>query len=225
MKVKQFFEFYWQTEHPPPEVDSTVPHRARFLETMIRRTSGESHDPSALTVLDAGCGSGIFARQLRGMGHKVIAVDFAERAARNARTNLLGVNVAVGALEEQLPLISNVFDVVWCSEVLAHLFDVCGALQELNRVLKMNGLLIVTTPYHGLLKNLSLSLHGFDRHFNPRGNILRFFSPSSLKECLESAGFEAQICGGCGRSWPLYRTMFATARKRAQSQTTCQMLR
>ena len=54
-------------------------------------------------------------------------------------------------------------DAVWFGETIAHLFDAHSILTEFNRVLRTEGTLILTTPYHGLVKNLSMVLFEFER--------------------------------------------------------------
>jgi len=68
------------------------------------------------------------------------------------------------------------FDVAWSTEVIEHIYYIHNYLFEINRILKLGGIFIITTPYHGLIKNFSIVLFGFDKHFcNIRGGILDFF--------------------------------------------------
>jgi ubiquinone/menaquinone biosynthesis C-methylase UbiE len=51
-----------------------------------------------------------------------------------------------------MPFEDKIFDVVWSTEVIEHLYHVQRYLHEINRVLKPNGLFILTAPYHGIIK-------------------------------------------------------------------------
>ena len=124
-------------------------------------------------------------------------------------------HLETASLEEGLPFASEAFAAIWCTEVLEHLFDVHTALTELNRVLMPGGLLVLTVPYHGLIKNLLIALGGFERHFNPYLSHLRFFTRKSLGACLAQGGFLALSWGGVGRYWPLWMSHFVVARKTA----------
>ena len=88
-------------------------------------------------------------------------------------------------------------------------------LKELNRVLKPGGVLILTTPYHGLIKNLLLVLFNFDRHFNDlNGGHIRFFTVRSLTNLLEECRFFVTEINLFGRPLKfLAKSMFVIAEK------------
>jgi 2-polyprenyl-6-hydroxyphenyl methylase/3-demethylubiquinone-9 3-methyltransferase len=52
--------------------------------------------------------------------------------------------------------------------------------------------LILSTPAHGPLTRLGLALsrRRFERHFDPRADHLRFYTPRTLTRLLEDFGFE-----------------------------------
>ena len=78
---------------------------------------------------------------------------------------------------------------------------------------RQKGLLILTTPYHGFLKNLLIVLLKFDRHFDPEGSHIRFFDKKGLERCLNNSGFAQISWSGIGRFWKMYRTWFVVAQK------------
>ncbi|MEA2311724.1 MAG: hypothetical protein QOE28_1692, partial [Solirubrobacteraceae bacterium] len=87
------------------------------------------------------------------------------------------------------PLQHASIDLVWCSEVLEHAGDVAHLLLEARRVLRPEGRLLATVPYHGRAKNLALALGRFETHFDPLGQHLRYFTRRSLAATLEATGF------------------------------------
>jgi hypothetical protein len=93
-------------------------------------------------------------------------------------------------------------------------FDVRRYLAEISRVLRTGGQLLLTMPYHGLIKNLAVAAFNFERHFHVYGGHIRFFTTRSLKSALDDAGFELETTAGIGRMWPLSKSLFAAARKR-----------
>jgi len=115
--------------------------------------------------------------------------------------------------EGRIPAEDGIFDTVWSSEVIEHIFDVPRFLSEVNRVLKPGGLLVLTTPYHGKIKNILISMIKFDKHFNPEGEHIRFFDKTGLERCLKKAGFQPISWSGIGRVPGLYRTWFIVAQK------------
>jgi 2-polyprenyl-6-hydroxyphenyl methylase/3-demethylubiquinone-9 3-methyltransferase len=116
--------------------------------------------------------------------------------------------------ENQLPFAGGTFDACFSSEVIEHLFDVPGWISEVHRVLVRGGLLLLTTPYHGWLKNVAIATLCFDRHFAPDGEHIRFFTKTSLARCLEEGGFRIEETRGIGRLYLLWKSMFVVARAR-----------
>ncbi len=164
-------------------------------------------------VLDAGCGNGEFSLFLVELGYEVTGVDISSAAIAKARMAIPESRFEVASLETGLPFTEGEFAAVWCTEVLEHLFDVHTALTELNRVLMPSGLFVLTTPYHGLIKNLAIALAGFEQHYNPYLSHIRFFTRKSLGVCLTRAGFTAVSWGGVGRRGPLRMSHFVVAHK------------
>src|SRR5207247_10443102 len=79
---------------------------------------------------------------------------------------------------------------IWCSEVLEHLFYPVYTIQELFRVCKTHGFILLTVPYHGFFKNLCIALFKWDEHFDPEHPHLRFFTKNTLSCLVRKAGFE-----------------------------------
>lgn len=204
----KFYNDYWRLEGgAPPENGFAMEQRKAKLEKALVTL------PPKAAVLDAGCGHGTFSSHIHSLGYSVTGFDISEVAIEKARQQISSVRFEVASLDMRLPFGDNEFQAVWFTEVLEHLFDVHFALVELNRVLTLQGKLILTTPYHGLIKNVMISLFGFERHYNPYLSHIRFFTRKSLDLCLRNAGFEVIKWDGVGRKWPLWMAHFVVARK------------
>ena len=102
------------------------------------------------------------------------------------------------------------FDVIWCSEVLEHLFDPGFALREMNRVLARGGKMLVTVPHHGIFKDVLIALFKWEEHFAPDNPHIRFFTRKSLARLAVSAGFVEIETKTCGMNKPLRDLIVAT---------------
>jgi SAM-dependent methyltransferase len=95
-------------------------------------------------ILDLGCGMGWLANELAAHG-PTTGVDLSEDAIAVARQKFPRVTFHAGsALEMELP--EGRFDVVVSQEVIAHVPDQAGYLEQAARALKPGGHLILTTP-------------------------------------------------------------------------------
>lgn len=92
-------------------------------------------------VLDVGAGEGYFARLAAERGHVVEACDFQQQLFR-----LPGVPFHQADLNEAIPLPDESFDCVVSIEVLEHLENHTRFMQELLRVTRRGGTIILTTP-------------------------------------------------------------------------------
>ncbi len=134
--------------------------------------------------LDLGCGAGRFLTAAPGG----IGVEVAPSALERAAAVAPGADLRLGTVGEPLPLDHGAVDLVWCSEVVEHVADVLGLLQEVRRVLAPGGRLVLTTPAHGLLRRTAVAAFRFEAHFDPLGEHLRFFTTRSLAATLSAAG-------------------------------------
>jgi 2-polyprenyl-3-methyl-5-hydroxy-6-metoxy-1,4-benzoquinol methylase len=112
-----------------------------------------------------------------------------------------------------MPFLDEAFDACLATEVVEHILDVQAFIREIHRMIARDGLFLLTTPYHGWLKNVIIITRNFHRHFDPTGDHIRFFSKSSLTCCLTAGGFRVETVRGIGRVWPVWKSMFVVARR------------
>lgn len=215
MRLREFYENQWSTLDDSSGVDETAPQRMSLLRDALDPLL-ISREPEAIRVLDASCGNGAFLQFLRGLGTRAIGMDIALPAVRRARDINRCDQFVLGSAESPLPFPDATFDAIWFGETLAHLFDGHFALSEFNRVLTPTGRLILTTPYHGFVKNLAIVLFSFDEHFYPDNYRIRFYGRTGLERSLMRAGFEPEMWKGIGRTWPMWKSFFVAARKRTK---------
>ena len=168
--------------------DGAEPERfaARRAFLLARVADGQS-------VLDLGCGDGVFAAALLDARCAVTMADVSGEALRRARTRAPGAEAIEMVESAPLPFAEDAFDVVWAGEVLEHVADVVGLLAEVRRVIRWGGTLLATTPWHGRV------VVATDAHFDPRADHLRFFSARTLRAVLTDAGFASVDVRRAGR--------------------------
>ncbi len=116
-------------------------------------------------VLDIGSGVGYGSQILAAKASSVIAVDLLEEAVRYAGNEYPGDNIhwVVGDGHD-LPLASDSVDVVVSYELIEHLHQQRAHLLELDRVLRPNGLVIISTPNRVVYTQESNQVNPFHTH-------------------------------------------------------------
>ena len=114
------------------------------------------------SILDAGCGEGALLNELQKRGYRNLhGVDIEkEKYAIN------DVKFKKADLNERIPFSDGSFDLIFSIENLEHLDSPYNAIKEFHRVLKKDGVLIVSTPnlnnwYQKLYFLVTGGFHGF----------------------------------------------------------------
>jgi SAM-dependent methyltransferase len=163
-------------------------------------------------ILDVGCGDGCFLSHIvkRFPDLAPTGVDLSPGQLEKARTRLPQGRFTQGTLGAPLPFSDREFDIVYCGEVLEHLYDPDFLLKEVFRVLKPQGRLYLTTPnlmawYNRLLILVGLSplfveystqdssvgygpLKKLKYQSQPAGH-LRIYHPAALRDIQTLHGF------------------------------------
>lgn len=94
------------------------------------------------TVLDLGCGDGHYSNNLKNMGFDVTAADMDSRRFKFHDT----IRFVKCELSDKLDFPDSKFDYVVLLEVVEHLRKPFAVINEVSRILKPNGRLIISTP-------------------------------------------------------------------------------
>lgn len=136
-------------------------------------------------VLNAGAGTGSFSLRLAENGFDVTSVDASSAAVEVLRRRVPG-EVAQADVTT-LPFADAAFDAAVLGEVLEHVEDDRGALEEVARVLRPGGVLAVSVPAD-------------PKRFGPSdrwaGHVRRYSRQELLSAC-EAGGFTVERC----RAW------------------------
>lgn len=176
--------------------------------------------PPPLPLFELGCGNGATARHLAQQGYAVTGVDPSRSgiaiASQFASDRL---RFEVGSTEDDLAGRFGTFPLVISLEVIEH----CPSSREFMRtflsLLAPGGVGVLSTPYHGYVKNLAVTaLGGFDHHFDPlwEGGHLKFFTIRKLRELFTEFGLPEPEFHRVGRALPmLAKSVIAVIRKPA----------
>jgi len=204
--INQFYENYWSDKQGHlSDFKIKWPKLKKFISL-----------EKEIVIVDFGCGNGQVIKEIKLINPEAeyIGLDVSEKALEKARKIL--PNHKFYKIEDgaEFPLNDNSVDFIFSSEVIEHIYDTENAFSEIARILKPDGKLLITTPYHGLIKNLLITVLNFNKHFNPTSPHIRFFSKKSLFNLLNRFGFEILKYGYYGRFYPIPHSIFVLAKKK-----------
>jgi 2-polyprenyl-3-methyl-5-hydroxy-6-metoxy-1,4-benzoquinol methylase len=207
MNLEEYYEEYWKREDPTPLKDAFTPTRIALLRKLLGK---DDH-----RILDAGCGSGTLVGQLGHHGFETIGFDISQHAVELASERHPSARFVRHSAEDlPWPVDPASQDVVVAFEVIEHLLRPRALVEGAWEALRPGGHVALSTPYHGRLKSIVVSLVAFDHHFAPEGDHIRFFTDRALEQLLKSNGFEVERIRHFGRFVPLLGGVFVWARKR-----------
>lgn len=168
-------------------------------------------------ILDVGCGNGAVACKLIADGFDVYGIDASVSGIGIANKKFPNRFFVQDISSEYLPdgLPAHQFDVVISTEVIEHLYAPRSYMKLIRNSLHHDGVMIVSTPYHGYLKNLVMALtNKLDGHFTVLwdGGHIKFWSLKTLTALLNEFGFKVVKFKGSGRAPFLWKSMFICAK-------------
>jgi SAM-dependent methyltransferase len=189
-------EFYENPDVPASSGLDRAQRMSRLLSLALRDVAAPA------CILDLGCGDGTAAglAARHNPGHRMIGLDWSAGSLRQARR--LGLTAVRAGIDVALPVASGAADVVIMSELIEHLVDTDAALEEVHRVLKPGGSLLLSTPNLAAWYNRGLvalgvqpvfsevSLYGvYGRPGQVVAGHLHLFTRRALVQFLAARGF------------------------------------
>lgn len=167
-------------------------------------------------LFEVGCGNGATAHMLSRAGYDVVGIDPSESGIKVANKAYPDLMLKVGSAYDDPAAEYGVFPLVISLEVIEHCYSPFKYIQAVYRLLDDGGVAVISTPYHGYLKNLAISVLGkWDNHWRPlweHGHI-KFFSEKTIGRLIRAAGFSSYRIHRVGRIRPLAKSMMIVARK------------
>jgi demethylmenaquinone methyltransferase/2-methoxy-6-polyprenyl-1,4-benzoquinol methylase len=166
------------------------PEESRLIELVELPDSG--------LILDAGGGTGRIAQKLTGESRTIILQDYSHKMLLQSK-NKDGMQ-AVASETEDLPFPAECFDRIIMVDAYHHLRDQRKCLDELWRVLREGGILVIEEPdiRHFGIKLVALA---------EKLTLMRshFHSPSVISEGLNSIGAQCNVVCEGYNAWIIAR--------------------
>ena len=208
----------------------TLHNRLRTLEEVLKDIRGEGLNPVTKIwwdmhseinlelanenssegdfILDVGCGVGDYIIALSKNNHMCFGIDplygvsllKAQQKAKDENVNI----PLIQGVSEKLPFKDEKFNLILHMSTLQHVDDQHKTLSEIKRVLKDNGLLVVSVPLNENIFTL------FRKSKKPE-YVTKFFDLRELKKVLTENGFEILKIRGCGFFPPFARKILLFA--------------
>ena len=134
-------------------------------------------------MVDLGYSRGSFADYLAEQGWWCVGVDLLEH--RHPRIKMVQCD-----LNEGLPFASDWADAITAGEIIEHLIDQEGFLEECHRVLRKGGSLVITTPNLSFSLNRLRVLLGQTPMFVYAPYHYHFHTVKTIRQLMERAGFK-----------------------------------
>jgi SAM-dependent methyltransferase len=169
-------------------------------------------------VLEIGCHTGewIIDRVRNIENPDIYGIDLYQKHINLSRK--LGIKAIIADAEKKLPFKSNFFDIISANQIIEHLVNIDEFIQELYRVLKPGGYVVLSTEnlssWHNIFA-LCMGWQAFSQHIstikhigNPlrlvpsdfqRGDVhMKIFTLVGLLEIFELHGFTIEKTFGAG---------------------------
>jgi ubiquinone/menaquinone biosynthesis C-methylase UbiE len=183
--------------------------RKQVYDPLVWKFTEKYLPPKASSILDAGGGSGYWAKRFCDLGYRITLVDYSSYMINEASKTLKQFSNAHSLCGDvrKLPFQNNAFDFIFCE---ADPISQCGskkesvrAIKELGRVLRVGSVMVgsVSLRYFWLLKKvLKAKTSGQLKealHLLKSGNLviksnfkMYLFRPDELSKTFEAYGFK-----------------------------------
>jgi len=134
-------------------------YRFRKMNEIIQKIIIEQNSDS-ITILDVGSGDGQFLSYIKSKCTKKVKFDFIG-IDKYVNKKFFDFKLLNNDIEEKLPIKSNSIDIVIAGEIIEHVKNTDLLINELKRVIKKNGSIVLSTPNLGCYLNRFLLLLGY----------------------------------------------------------------
>jgi len=120
-------------------IDTKSPHNQTIKEKLFDLVG----DYSGKTILDLGCGIGVFSKDLSNKAQKVVGIDISEKCIEYAKSKNNSDNIDYFTMDiNNLNLIKEKFDIVFSDMVFNYIEDYDKLLLNIYELLNDNGIVV-----------------------------------------------------------------------------------
>lgn len=202
--MRKFYERYWDGKESLGDMRIKWPVLKKYIP-----------QEKNVSLLDFGCGKGFLLSKISSLNPslKLVGVDVSKIAIAAIKKSFPKGDFRQIDEDGKIPFKDNAFDFIVAADVLEHIYDTTNALSELTRVLKPNGKIFISVPYHGMVKNLIITFVGFDFYFDPKQAHIRFYTKNNLFKSVREAGLKVLNHGYYGRFYPISHGQYVVCEK------------
>jgi len=183
----------WESRKPNRDI---VARKSRVKAT-LSLLENLTHDGDQ--IFDLGCGDGTIGALLRDNYRITIdGCDISEVAVDRARNHYRSVH-QLNIDDEDIPVESGSYDIVICTDVLEHTLSPVHALTEIQRILKSDGVTVVSVPNYGFIRYRIHSVMGDPPSIIRDKRHYSAFTVSHLHNLLDDSGLDVQTTLGISR--------------------------
>ena len=194
-KFSELAHRWWDPNSEFKPLHEINPLRLRWVDTRAPLAGKK--------VLDVGCGGGILAEAMAGVGATVSGIDLSEKALKVARLHLYesgkSVDYELVSAEDYAAAHPGEFDVVTCMEMLEHVPDPASVVAACARLVKPGGWVFFSTLNRNA-KSYLLAVVGAEYILKllPRGthDYAKFIKPAELARMAREARLETEELPG-----------------------------
>jgi SAM-dependent methyltransferase len=200
-KISEIYDNLFGDEDHLDLIDIVVNEKLKKIKSLLDGFEG--------SVLDVACGSCWTTSLFEKNSVKLYGIDECDNALEIAKSkNYIAKKVDLN--EEKIPYEADFFDLALCIDIIEHTIYPENILQEVKRVLRKGGHVIVSVPNIASWFNRLLLLFGFypwsvestgimelgDVFYHATSGHMRTYTKKSINSLLRRLGFEISACVG-----------------------------
>lgn len=213
---------FWEKNWAASRFEESV----RFMAVDPLRPLFEKYLKTDSLMLEGGCGMGNYLAYYAARNYNVVGLDFAQKALTTLRIKQPGLKLVVGDVSK-IPFPDRTFDLYYSGGVVEHFENgAAESLKEARRVLKDDGVLLISVPYYNPLRRVlapfrksewkSVDVSSADNGIGERKFFQYAYKTNEFKKMLVDAGLKTIKTQGYAVLWGLQELPIINQRSKGE---------